>query len=1397
MFASDTAHLFGLNLAIAVSLCAAIALGVSACFKSLPKGYATLVVGLIGSLLAPLLVGLGAALSLGIMPAIEVTSVDVPVATEVVLQPMPQFAGKSELTQALPEVMPPVAEPALEPRPAKQRPIHVEPSVGEFPNASSDASWWWPSIGTVLLSLWSVGSITMLVRQAHRIYRCRRFLKTCRPIQDECVQESFRSIVEKLGVHPQIELLESDALPAPVVVSCGTPRVILPADIQLSLSPSQLRSVLAHELAHVQRRDHWIAAAQATAEIGYWWNPLFHSLSRRMNALREMICDDIATASESNSQQYAQSLVRMIENTVARQFAVNSLGISRSRISEMERRVRRILTTSTHRVDLRITGRFLVGLSAMSVLFIAGLLFAQVPESKRPQESQNTKQASAEEQASSSDETQDEQLGQDDAPPLTISGRVVDSAGNPIQGAKVHAQSNHLGQIDAQRDSDDAGRFQFDLRFSRDRVWALRIWAESADGSQLGFLRFPQTDKGQVVDQAEIKLEPCKSANVHVVDGNGDPIPDAKVAIQLEYPNTLGALKTDSNGVATTLLPQSEKILAVVAWKDGKGLDYQLYTLPHEQKGDLVTKAPKFPFADFETLTLEGTAPVTVTVTDTEGHPLPNTRLYVWLLQKESQADQLNLSYFSELLATRTNSAGRASFDWFPAWQKSLTTIWPTADGHVRVRGMYDPAVQNGEIDIQLDRLMPLRGTVTFADGTPAAGIAVAAAGAGYTFDGFREVTRTDKSGRYEILAAPYQIYMLYVQDEQWAAPSQSGFAVLPNQAVDEHHFQLRRATRIHGRVLDKNTGNPVPGKLIYLTHHGIDLNSMGEDILPNPEKSRRWVSPMRQLNATSQEDGTFEFFVGDGDYNLFVQGFDAEKFTIDEESEKHVDLAIEVQSRIELSGSVVLDETNAPVRHAKIEAVSQNFRQHNDWQARADDQGKFKVQRFAEPTYIHVLNVDETLGGVATIAADDTNKEIRLKTLGSATGRLLTEDGTDKAPHVKLRFGIRITDEKGSLSSSRFGDVVTTDSEGRFTLPKLVPGWEYECTLEDHPGGYVLNVANVQVEPGQTVELGELKTPTAPKPYVPPTLDERIQEAFDVAGTPVERFERAAELIRMVNQNLLIVFGKPADSRVRRFMQIRYEDANYRAFSDDFRIMAIPTDTDRLAAAQTLVDTRMFDLNLNAGRDPLFFVLVDSQSKTLAILDSTQLCEGETFSKELLFSTLEKFRTKPMDAQVLLDEALKKAAKENKRVHWIVETNLSGPFYCAQQVYPTMKAQGGGKIITIGSMASIFGLPFAAPYAATKGGIVQLSRVLATAWAADNIQVNAVLPGWIDTDLTRNARTQVDGLHERVETRTPAARWGNPADFAGIAVFLASNASDFVTGTAIPVDGGYSIMGG
>jgi len=148
------------------------------------------------------------------------------------------------------------------------------------------------------------------------------------------------------------------------------------------------------------------------------------------------------------------------------------------------------------------------------------------------------------------------------------------------------------------------------------------------------------------------------------------------------------------------------------------------------------------------------------------------------------------------------------------------------------------------------------------------------------------------------------------------------------------------------------------------------------------------------------------------------------------------------------------------------------------------------------------------------------------------------------------------------------------------------------------------------------------------------------------------------------------------------------------------------------------------------------------------------------------------------------------------KEWHQVIDTNLTSAFLCSKAVYPEMMKVGGGKILNNGSMMSIFGAPWTPAYAASKGGMVQLTKALATAWAKDHIQVNCFLPGWIDTELTQGAREQVPGLYEKVLARTPTGRWGHIDDFMGLAVFLASPASDFITGTAIPIDGGFSVMG-
>ncbi|MDX1382785.1 MAG: glucose 1-dehydrogenase [Thermoanaerobaculia bacterium] len=140
-----------------------------------------------------------------------------------------------------------------------------------------------------------------------------------------------------------------------------------------------------------------------------------------------------------------------------------------------------------------------------------------------------------------------------------------------------------------------------------------------------------------------------------------------------------------------------------------------------------------------------------------------------------------------------------------------------------------------------------------------------------------------------------------------------------------------------------------------------------------------------------------------------------------------------------------------------------------------------------------------------------------------------------------------------------------------------------------------------------------------------------------------------------------------------------------------------------------------------------------------------------------------------------------------------VLETNLTSVFRFCRAAYPSL-AEKGGKIINLGSMYSLFGSSLVPSYAASKGGVIQLTKSLAVAWAPQNIQVNAILPGWITTDMTAPVMNDLPDMYRQIVARTPAGRFGEPEECAGAVVFLAAAASDFVTGQSLAVCGGYSI---
>ena len=139
-----------------------------------------------------------------------------------------------------------------------------------------------------------------------------------------------------------------------------------------------------------------------------------------------------------------------------------------------------------------------------------------------------------------------------------------------------------------------------------------------------------------------------------------------------------------------------------------------------------------------------------------------------------------------------------------------------------------------------------------------------------------------------------------------------------------------------------------------------------------------------------------------------------------------------------------------------------------------------------------------------------------------------------------------------------------------------------------------------------------------------------------------------------------------------------------------------------------------------------------------------------------------------------------------------VIETQLNAVFLLSKLAAKSMVTRKSGKIINIGSMYSYFGSGLIPSYSAAKGAIVQLTKSMAIELAPHNIQVNAIAPGWMETEMTAPVKTMP--LNDEILTRTPAGRWGQPEEVAGTAVYLASRASDFVTGTTIRVDGGYAI---
>ena len=246
--------------------------------------------------------------------------------------------------------------------------------------AAATVSWPLPRMfGTILLVIWLSGSVVVLGKSLSGYRSIRRLLASCSVASDESILAAARDVACRIGIKKTPTVLQSDAVPIPLVFGGWHPRIVIPTDAEHDYSESELRDVLTHELAHIARRDHWVIILQNFAFAMHWWNPLVRLVYRQLSEARELICDDIVMAQRRDPGEYAATIIRMAERVAGLRTAPSALGIGLSRNGELERRVRRILNRGTQPVNNRLGWLAMTGVAAVFCLMLIGAAAAQVP----------------------------------------------------------------------------------------------------------------------------------------------------------------------------------------------------------------------------------------------------------------------------------------------------------------------------------------------------------------------------------------------------------------------------------------------------------------------------------------------------------------------------------------------------------------------------------------------------------------------------------------------------------------------------------------------------------------------------------------------------------------------------------------------------------------------------------------------------------------------------------------------------------------------------------------------------------------------------------------------------------------------------------------------------------
>jgi beta-lactamase regulating signal transducer with metallopeptidase domain len=881
------------------------------------------------------------------------------------------------------------------------------------------------------------------------------------------VHEVLRRLVQRLGLAKAVEVLQSSLVKTPVVIGCIRPLVLLPLSVVAELPPAQLELILAHELAHIRRRDYLVNLIQTVVETIFFYHPAVWWLSHEIRNERENCCDDVAMATVGSRADYGRALLAIAELRAA----ATALSVAAGGGSLLAR-IQRIAGCEPP-PRLAGGGSILLVILASLAIFSAGTWGAAPP----PTNPQQVPPASvSSEPVPSAPKAKESVMEQSFA-----EGIATDAAGKPLEGAEI---SCAMAYFKASAQSGPDGHFRIGV--PKELPITPPLLARSKDLSLIGYsepsLGSMAMSKSSEKAPLKIVLKPARTIHVKVITSEGKPAVGVSVEALAEVCSFPGPT-TDQEGRSTIQIPPDAQIQWIVALKDGLGFEY------YENYRSWPSLRPDPP-PETIALTLHKPHPIQVRTTDMGDRPVSGVFIAPWTLQIPGKLSYVNFSG-STLAGKLSDASGICDFAWLPAEVSQKIGFEQLKEGYCCPdQPAWDPEKPQQPVTFRLLKNGEVSGTVRFPDGKPAAGITILGEGRGATNMYFRGMAKTGADGTYRLSIYPRQSTIIGLADRDWAAASHTGVQLEEGNTRGHLDFTLARGTKIRGRLTVGADQKPEHNDTVTLIELGEALGADARKFGHDRGNLVRWAMP--------DANGEYEFRVGPGEFKLWLPNTNPnsgeKSFKVTDQPELVYNGMAPRPAQIRVTGRVVNAADGKPVAGATVHGEPIGPSGYARFEARAGGEGEFSMDRMSDTAEygFYARAPEKGLAGFTIVPSSKKEVTVEVHPAATVVGYVY---GIDGKPIVGQKVTAIIGCSQQGCTSINVNAV--SGKNGQYRIPGLAV--DSRCSIcFEHDGRFDNNIEVKLDRPGEIAAQDAVLARKA----VPPPKVERLEGVKTV--TPV-----------------------------------------------------------------------------------------------------------------------------------------------------------------------------------------------------------------------------------------------------------------------------------------------------